>query len=95
MAMTALKSLLFFMLAPGDLFLEKLVRVLPTLHDKKKVVGIADEVQHSRLGWRCLTAHPLEDAQRAWLGGYLPSMIEGTVRSDLFEAQRRHFDEKE
>src|SRR6185369_8767687 len=39
--------LLFFMLVPGDLFLEKLVRVLPTLHDKKKVVEIADEVQHS------------------------------------------------
>jgi len=45
-------------------------------------------VQHSRLGWRCLTAHPPSDAQRAWLGTYLPSMLAGTVRSDLFEAQR-------
>ncbi len=39
--------LLFFMLAPGDLFMEKLVRVLPTLSDKKKAVEIADEVQRS------------------------------------------------
>jgi predicted PurR-regulated permease PerM len=39
--------LLFFMLAAGDLFMQKLVRVLPTLHDKKKAVEIAHEVQHS------------------------------------------------
>ena len=39
--------LLFFMLAAGDLFMQKLVKVLPTLHDKKKAVGIADEVQHN------------------------------------------------
>lgn len=48
---------------------------------------LADEVQHSRLGWRCLAVHPLEDAQRAWLGAYLPNMLAGTVRSDLFRAQ--------
>lgn len=48
---------------------------------------LADEVQHSRLGWRCLAEHPLEDAQRAWLGAYLPDMLAGTVRSDLFKAQ--------
>jgi len=39
--------LLFFMLAAGDLFMQKLVRILPTLHDKKKAVEIADELQHS------------------------------------------------
>ena len=39
--------LLFFMLAAGDLFLQKLVRILPTLQDKKKAVEIATEVQHS------------------------------------------------
>ena len=39
--------LLFFMLAAGDMFLQKLVKVMPTLHDKKKAVGIASEVQHS------------------------------------------------
>ena len=49
---------------------------------------LADEVQHSRLGWRCLTAHPPDDDRRAWLGAYLPSMLAGTVRSDLFAAQR-------
>lgn len=48
---------------------------------------LADEVQHSRLGWRCLAAHPPTDAQRAWLGAYLPDMLAGTVRSDLFKAQ--------
>lgn len=39
--------LLFFMLAAGDMFLQKLVKVMPTLHDKKKAVGIASEAQHS------------------------------------------------
>jgi predicted PurR-regulated permease PerM len=39
--------LLFFMLAAGDLFMQKLVRVLPTLRNKKKAVEIAHEVQHS------------------------------------------------
>jgi predicted PurR-regulated permease PerM len=39
--------LLFFMLAAGDLFMQKLVRILPTLQDKKKAVEIAHEVQHS------------------------------------------------
>jgi predicted PurR-regulated permease PerM len=39
--------LLFFMLAAGDMFLQKLVKIMPTLHDKKKAVGIASEVQHS------------------------------------------------
>jgi hypothetical protein len=48
---------------------------------------LADEVQHSRLGWRCLTTHPPDDAQRAWLGVYLPDMLAGTIRSDLFQAQ--------
>jgi len=49
---------------------------------------LADEVQHSRLGWRCLATHPPDAAQRAWLGAYLPDMLAGTVRSDLFAAQR-------
>ncbi len=37
--------LLFFLLASGDLFLAKLVHVLPTLSDKKKAVRIANEVE--------------------------------------------------
>ncbi len=37
--------LLFFLLASGDLFLSKLVHVLPTLSDKKKAVKIAHEIE--------------------------------------------------
>ncbi|MGN6392768.1 MAG: AI-2E family transporter [Gemmatimonadales bacterium] len=39
--------LLYFLLAVGDLFLEKLVRVLPQLKDKKKAVAIARETEAS------------------------------------------------
>ena len=35
--------LLYFLLAGGDLFLEKIIRVIPTLTDKKKAVRIARE----------------------------------------------------
>jgi predicted PurR-regulated permease PerM len=37
--------LLFFLLASGDLFMRKLVRVLPTLTEKKKAVGLARTIQ--------------------------------------------------
>jgi predicted PurR-regulated permease PerM len=37
--------LLFFLLASGDLFMRKLVRVLPTLTDKKKAVNVARTIQ--------------------------------------------------
>lgn len=39
--------LLYFLLASGDLFMQKLVKVLPTLQDKKHAVEIAHEVQHN------------------------------------------------
>ncbi len=39
--------LLYFLLAVGDLFLEKLIKVLPQLRDKKKAVRIAREVEAS------------------------------------------------
>jgi len=39
--------LLYFLLAVGDLFLEKLVKVLPQLKDKKKAVTIARETEAS------------------------------------------------
>ncbi len=48
---------------------------------------LADEVQHSRLGWRFLATHPPTDEQLAWIGGYLPAMMRGTLRADLFEPQ--------
>jgi predicted PurR-regulated permease PerM len=37
--------LLFFILASGDLFMRKLVRVLPTLDDKKTAVAVARTIQ--------------------------------------------------
>ena len=37
--------LLFFILASGDLFLRKLVQVLPTLHDKRRAVEIARQTE--------------------------------------------------
>jgi len=39
--------LLYFLLASGDLFLLKLIRVLPTLHDRKNAVQIAREIELS------------------------------------------------
>jgi len=39
--------LLFFLLAAGDLFMQKLVHILPTLRDKKKAVEITKEVQQN------------------------------------------------
>jgi predicted PurR-regulated permease PerM len=44
-AVGATLVLLFFLLASGDLFMRKLVRVLPTLTDKKKAVGLARTIQ--------------------------------------------------
>jgi predicted PurR-regulated permease PerM len=37
--------LLYFLLASGDLFLRKLIRVLPTLEDKKRAVDIAKQLE--------------------------------------------------
>jgi predicted PurR-regulated permease PerM len=39
--------LLYLLLASGDLFLQKLVRVMPTLHDKKSAVAISHEIQQN------------------------------------------------
>ncbi|MEO8429829.1 MAG: AI-2E family transporter, partial [Verrucomicrobiota bacterium] len=39
--------LLYLLLASGDLFLQKLVRVMPTLSDKKRAVEISHEVQQN------------------------------------------------
>jgi len=39
--------LLYFLLASGDLFLGKLIHVLPTLSDKKKAVQIAREIEEN------------------------------------------------
>lgn len=39
--------LLYLLLASGDLFLQKLVHVMPTLRDKKKAVEISHEIQQN------------------------------------------------
>lgn len=39
--------LLYLLLASGDLFLHKLVRVMPTLRDKKRAVEISHEIQQN------------------------------------------------
>ena len=39
--------LLFFLLASGDLLMQKLVHVLPKMHEKKEAVGITREVEHN------------------------------------------------
>jgi predicted PurR-regulated permease PerM len=38
-------ALLYLLLASGDLFLQKLVRVMPTMRDKKRAVDISHEIQ--------------------------------------------------
>jgi len=40
-------ALLYLLLASGDLFLQKLVHVMPTLHDKKRAVEISHEIQQN------------------------------------------------
>jgi predicted PurR-regulated permease PerM len=39
--------MLFFLLASGDLFLRKLVAILPNFHDKKLAVEISREIEHN------------------------------------------------
>ncbi len=39
--------LFYLLLASGDLFLQKLVRVMPTMHDKKRAVDISHEIQQN------------------------------------------------
>jgi predicted PurR-regulated permease PerM len=38
--------LLYFLLASGDLFLRKLIKLFPTLHKKKEIVRLTREVEH-------------------------------------------------
>lgn len=46
MQLTAMMILLYFMLAVGDLFTEKLVKAMPRLSDKKRALTIARQVEH-------------------------------------------------
>ena len=44
--LTAMLVLLYFMLAVGDLFIEKLLKAMPRLSDKKRALTIARQVEH-------------------------------------------------
>lgn len=44
-ALVEIAILLYFLLAGGDLFLQKFVKVLPRLHDKRKAVSIARAIE--------------------------------------------------
>ncbi|HEX8942730.1 MAG TPA: AI-2E family transporter, partial [Gemmatimonadaceae bacterium] len=48
--------LLYFLLAAGDLFLQKLIKVLPNLRDKRKAVQIARETESSISTYLATTA---------------------------------------
>ena len=43
--------LLFFLLVSGDLFLRRLIEILPTMSDKKQAVSIANEIQRTVSGY--------------------------------------------
>jgi predicted PurR-regulated permease PerM len=45
--------LLYMLLASGDLFLQKLVRVMPTLREKKRAVEISHEIQQNITHYLC------------------------------------------
>jgi predicted PurR-regulated permease PerM len=52
--------LLYLLLASGDLFLQKLVHVMPTMRDKKSAVAISHEIQQniSLIFWTWLWGVP-------------------------------------
>jgi predicted PurR-regulated permease PerM len=62
--------LLYFLLAAGDLFLQKLVKVLPNLGDKLKAVQIAREIERSTSTY-LLTAASVSLAEAAVVAGVM------------------------
>jgi predicted PurR-regulated permease PerM len=62
--------LLYFLLAAGDLFLQKLIKVLPNLHDKKKAVEIARKAEAS-ISTYLLTAAAMNVAEGLVVAGAL------------------------
>ncbi|HET7470449.1 MAG TPA: AI-2E family transporter [Gemmatimonadales bacterium] len=81
--------LLYFLLAAGDLFLQKLIKVLPQLRDKKKAVAIARETEASIstylftvavvnvvLGLAITLVMTLIGMPNAWLWGALAGLAE-------------------
>ncbi|MEO7366946.1 MAG: AI-2E family transporter [Gemmatimonadaceae bacterium] len=62
--------LLYFLLAAGDLFLQKLIKVLPNLGDKRKAVQIAREIERS-ISTYLLTAASVNIAEGAIVAGVM------------------------
>ncbi len=62
--------LLYFLLAAGDLFLQKLIKVLPNLGDKKKAVQIAREIERS-ISTYLLTAATVNVAEGIVVGAVM------------------------
>ncbi|MBW3628907.1 MAG: AI-2E family transporter [Gemmatimonadetes bacterium] len=62
--------LLYFLLAAGDLFLQKLIKVLPNLRDKKKAVEIARKAESS-ISIYLLTATAMNVAEGLMVAGVL------------------------
>lgn len=62
--------LLYFLLAAGDLFLQKLIKVLPNLGDKRKAVQIAREIERS-ISTYLLTAASVNVAEGAIVAGVM------------------------
>jgi len=62
--------LLYFLLAAGDLFLQKLIKVLPNLGDKRKAVQIAREIESS-ISTYLLTAASVNVAEGIVVGGVM------------------------
>ncbi len=62
--------LLYFLLAAGDLFLQKLIKVLPNLGDKKKAVTIARATESS-ISTYLLTTASVNLAEGAVVGGVM------------------------
>ena len=54
---------------------------------------LADEVQHSRLGWQVLALHPLDDGEAAALAAHLPAMLAGAVSLEQFRPRATIGDE--
>jgi len=62
--------LLYFLLASGDLFLQKLIKVLPNVRDKRKAVQIARETESS-ISTYLLTAAATNIAEGAVVAGVM------------------------
>jgi predicted PurR-regulated permease PerM len=80
--------LLFFLLASGDLFLQKLIKVLPGFHDKRRAVEIARETE-SQISVYIVTTTAIYfgvgvlTAVTAWLVGLPNPVLWGVVAMTL------------